>query len=75
MEISGSSGNEKQYSAIAFALQPEMKNADLYYCTGKDLKSGVIQQQYETPETLGSLPVSFFLLYVSLKDFKTFDFL
>ena len=58
MELNGGNGLNKQYSAVAFSPTGKMKNSDLYYCTGKQLKSGVIEMQYSTPKTQSHLPVT-----------------
>ena len=58
MEIRGGTGGGNAYSAIAFSTNTTMDVADLYYCTGNELKSGVIHQRYAPPITADSLPVS-----------------
>jgi len=58
MELSGGIGGGNEYVAVAFSPDGLMHNSDLYYCTGKDLKSGVIKKRYNTPSTDSALPVS-----------------
>lgn len=52
MELSGSSGDGNQYVAVAFSQNPEMKDADLYYCTGSELRSAVIRDANVAPVDL-----------------------
>lgn len=49
MELSGGFGIGRQYVAVAFSRHPEMKDADLYYCNGRQLTSGVIRELSKTP--------------------------
>ena len=58
MELSGGIGSGKEYVGVAFSLDGLMQNSDLYYCTGTELKSGVIQKHYNVPVTNSKLPVS-----------------
>lgn len=52
MELSGQVGYGKGYMAVAFATSSKMADADLYYCTGDELRSGVIRKQHEQPVDL-----------------------
>lgn len=52
MKISGGQGNGLTYAAVAFGPGKEMKDADLYYCTGTAIKSGVIRQDEQPPTDL-----------------------
>lgn len=54
MEMSGGSGIGEYYG-VAFAPQPAMMNADVYFCISNALLSGVIRQRGQTPP-LFSLP-------------------
>nr|CAB3247152.1 putative ferric-chelate reductase 1 [Phallusia mammillata] len=53
---SGMLNSGDQYVAIAFATSGLMENADLYYCTGAEFKSGVIGARYVQPVTDASIP-------------------
>ena len=57
MELSGGIGSGKEYVGVAFSPDGKMQNSDLYYCTGMELKSGVIQKLGNTPATDAVLPV------------------
>jgi len=47
-----------QYIAVAFSFDKAMQDADLYYCTGTELKTGSIRELYYTPVADTTLPVS-----------------
>lgn len=52
MELSGGFGNGRQYVGVAFSRHQEMKDADLYYCDGRRLTSGVIREAHQPPLAL-----------------------
>ena len=75
MEIFGKAETGNIYAAAAFSFNLLMDNADLYYCTGVELKSGVIDQRWQRPITQPSLPVSFkmhFIIFLPSKIFIVF---
>ena len=59
MEMSGGSGNGAQYSAIAFTLDNVMSNADVYFCSGREVVSGAIGALQSRPSVDANLPVRF----------------
>lgn len=52
MQLSGGTGSGGTYSAVAFGPQKLMQNADLYYCTGNAIESGVIRVNQQPPTAL-----------------------
>jgi len=50
-----------QYAAIAFGTTHAMQDADMYYCTEKQLFSGAIRNKEKRPFISNSIPVSVLL--------------
>jgi len=58
MEIKGDVGNgSAKYLAVAFGSSSQMQDAEMYYCTGRTFRSGVIVTQYLHPTTDQTLTV------------------
>ena len=47
--MSGGTGNGQQYIALGLGKASAMKDADLYYCDGTELRMGAIQQMHSGP--------------------------
>jgi len=60
------------YVAVAFAPRPEMRNADMYFCTRLGLHTGEIQDRYSPPEP-STLP-NVGTIYCNLRSFLTYFF-
>ena len=58
MELRGGAGGGTEYVAVAFGTVNRMQDADLYFCTGTTLRSGVIQRFRRPPRIFRALPVS-----------------
>lgn len=56
MELSGGTGGGGEYAAIGFTKVQKMEDSDVYFCTGTDLTTGVIQKQYAHPVMDKALP-------------------
>ncbi|XP_039261011.2 putative ferric-chelate reductase 1 isoform X1 [Styela clava] len=52
MEISGDTGGGSRYAAVAFGQVDDMQDADLYFCTGSSIQSGVIVTRRAQPTLL-----------------------
>ena len=57
MELSGGIGLESSYVAVAFSPDGRMRNSDLYFCNGVDVKSGIIHLLHNEPTQDVELPV------------------
>ncbi|XP_077966050.1 uncharacterized protein LOC120335863 [Styela clava] len=51
-EMSGGTGGGLQYIALALGTIPKMQDADLYYCDGTAVRSGVLQERHNPPAYL-----------------------
>ncbi|CAK8680834.1 unnamed protein product [Clavelina lepadiformis] len=56
MELRGGAGGGTEYVAVAFGTVNRMQDADLYFCTGTTLRSGVIQRFRRPPRIFRALP-------------------
>ncbi|XP_039260975.2 uncharacterized protein LOC120337293 [Styela clava] len=57
IELSGGTGNGGSYMAVAFAPENKMHDADLYYCTGNELRSAVIRKREVRPVDLNDTTI------------------
>lgn len=48
-EMSGGTGDKTKYIAMAIAKESQMADADLYYCDGEGVRTGVIQTRRLPP--------------------------
>ena len=58
IEIRGGAGGGFNYGAFGFTEATTMQSADVYYCTGDDLRSAYIGNPFSDPVIDDALPVS-----------------